>query len=204
MARTKPVSFQKRLEKRIIEKLVVQPSTIGSMADLLGENYHSCRKVFKSLEEQGFLYVRGYSKGSAIYRLTEPDPTRKNNSIPTVKGRTGDPIKVTAMLANVGKEDKSAGAPAAIALPRIASRIFMAALRNVESHGEYDVQKNLRNIRTEIETNLQILQNTVAYYEAFLQADVFWDPFKIKAIPYDEDFNKDEVIAAYRHYYPED
>lgn len=203
MARTKAKSFQKRLEERVLEKLMIAPSTITHMAESLGENYYSVRRIFKDLEDKGFLYVRGYDKGSAVYKLTEPDPKRKNNSIPVGKGRTG-PIKITAMLEHVGKEDKSATADAAVALPRNITRILMAALRNVESNGKYDVQKNLRAIRTELETHRQMLKSTLDLYEVVLQADVLWDDFKIRAIPYDEDFDRDEVIKAYNYYYPED
>jgi hypothetical protein len=41
-------------------------------------------------------------------------------------------------------------------------------------------------------------------YDAVLQADVLWDARKIKAIPYDRDFDREEIISAYHHYYPED
>lgn len=204
MARTKVKSFKERLEKDVLEKLTVKPYSIKAMADQLGQNYYSVRRVYKELEEQGLLYIVRYEHGAAVYKLTEPTADRLNNSIPTVKGRTGAPVKLTDLLNLVGKEDNSTAAQAAKDLPRNMVRIFMAALRYVDTDGKYNIDKNLKNIRLEMETNVLAMENVLNLYRAILQEDVFWNDFKVKAIPFDAEFDRDKVIEAYRYYYPED
>lgn len=203
MARTTNITLKQRVEKRVIEKLTVKPSTLSELSELTGDNYHTIRRVLKALEEQGFAYPAGYRQGAMIYKLTEPDPKRPNNSIPVTKGRTG-PIKITAFLDQIGKESNSRTAEAATSLPRNVSRILMAALRHSDSNGKYDIDKNLKNIRLEMETDLTQLRTMVSYFESILQADVLWNSHKIQAIPYDESFDRDKVIEAYKYYYPED
>jgi len=56
----------------------------------------------------------------------------------------------------------------------------------------------------ELETDRAQLVNMLEHYDAVLQADVFWNEQKITAIPYDHNFDKNTVIEAYKHYYPED
>lgn len=203
MPKTKRLTLQQRIEKQAIEKLVVKSYSVAELAEALGQNYYTVRKCIKRLEDSGLLKGTSHRGNVVIYSLITPDASKPNNSIPVGKGTSG-PIKLTALLDLVGKEDKSATGIAAVALPRNAARLFMAALRYVDSNGTYNIDKNLNNIRLELETNLTQLRNMVALYETVLQADVFWDPFKIKAIPYDEAFDREQVVEAYRHYYPED
>lgn len=203
MPGTKNRDFKKRLEQRCIEKFMVNSHTISSMSETLGENYHTIRRIFLNLQDTGMLEQKGYRNGSALYRMIAPDGKTKNHSIPVGPSPNG-PLKLTRLLDLVGKEDKSSTALAATALPRNMARIFMAALRFVESNGQYNIEKNLKTIRLELETNLALLEQQVKLYKAVLQADVFWDERKIKAVPYDYEFDRDAVVAAYQHYYPED
>lgn len=203
MARTKQVSLKSQVEKRILDKLTSQPRTTSELAELTGDNYHTIRRVLKELESQGFVYARGYKQGSLMYKLTDPVKAGPNDSLPSLKGPTGS-MKLTGMLKFVGKEDKSATATAAVSLPRNITRILMSAIRHVDSNGKYDIDKNLKNIRLELETHRAQLVAMLGLYDAVLQADVLWDARKIKAIPYDRDFDREEIISAYHHYYPED
>jgi predicted transcriptional regulator len=203
MAIPKEYTLAYQLEKKIIQSLAIQSHSITELCGLHNANYYTVRKIIMGLQDEGAVKIQGFRGSARVYSLAKPGDVIAKESIPSTKDRNGNKIKLTALLAQVGMEDTMLAGKAATALPRTMARIFMAALRYDESDGNYPVGEDLTKIQKELHTNYLQLKYLLKLYEAILHSDAFWDLQKVRNVPHDIDFDRDEVIKAYRHYYPD-
>lgn len=187
-------------EDRVIYHLDIKAHTIPELARLMDRNYYTVRDSVVKLVAQGLVRHVGYRKNAKVFRTVNPDKITVNESIPVVPTASNGPErKISDMLALVGTESTMASREAAVGLPRIISRLFMASLRLKSGVRFNDLP--LPMIRKEIEQNIAQLKYIVTIYETILNSDVFWDERRMHALPLDPAFDKDKVVSSYRHYY---
>jgi predicted transcriptional regulator len=202
MATPKEYTLSGHLEKKILKALTIQNHTTRELAGLLDANYYTIRKILQGLEDTGVLKIMGFRGNARVYALAKPGDVVARESIPSTRDQRGNKLKLSALLTQVGMENTMLGGKAATALPRTMARLFMAALRYDSTNGEYAVIPDLEAINLEMTTNLGQLKFLVKLYETILASDAFWDTDRLRNIPHDVDFDEDQVIKAYQHYYP--
>lgn len=204
MAESKRSAFKDEVEQAVMNSLLRQAHTIRELEKITSFNYYTIRNTVHKFEEQGLVKARGFRRNARVWGLPrDSDTPSPNNSIPSAVGPTGLPLKVTAILNFVGKEDTMTSLMAAKNLPMNLARILMTALRaNAFPTGHEGVQDQLNNLRLEMENSLKSLQTTVRLYETLLSSKVLWDADLIKVVPYDVDFDEQQVTSAYHHYFP--
>jgi hypothetical protein len=188
-------AFQEDIANNVLLQLEASELSIRELSDKVDRSYHSVRAVVRQLEEEGLITPSSNRYRNTTFRLASGDGPNRVMPMVNLGGSRYKLIQVLAMR----HSESSPTASAVLRIPMHITRILNCAIK---IKAGTDQQRTLRLIKVEMQNDLDLLKSAVSVYEQIINDPRNWNPETLRRYNNDVQFDKDEVISSYNHYFP--